>query len=249
MPLPYTFATAAAGNNPAQHLDANFSAVAALGVIGCTATGTNSIVLTTAANTPTLTALSNYLLFSFTAAATSTNSVSVQINALTAVPLYLAGTTGTQAGAGDVVQNVWYLIAYNGSLNSGSGGFVIVNAITSSGIFTKSFTSTAQTLSYGSLLTLPHSLGVAPTLIQAIAKCVISQGNWSTGDEFLLNPGPIYDVNDGVTAAQRGFAIYWDATNLYVRVPANAMIGSNKTTAAPFSMTAADWNLIFKAWA
>lgn len=124
--LPFTFANLS-GNVPAANLDANFVAVDAMGITQCTAVGTNTIGLTQNANQAVVSTYANYQQFSFVAVNNSTGLVTVNINSISALPLYSAGGT-TQAGSGSIVLGGFYVIAYNSALDSGLGGFVIVNA-------------------------------------------------------------------------------------------------------------------------
>lgn len=127
MALGTTYATLPTGNNAASLLDTSFSQVGAMGVTACTATGTNTILLTQKANQPTISAYNNYLLFSFVAAANSTGSVNINVNNISALPLYLSDGV-TAAASGSISINVLYLIVYNLALNSGAGGFQLVTS-------------------------------------------------------------------------------------------------------------------------
>lgn len=119
-PGPYASLT----NPNMSNLDQSIAALGAMGVIPCTATGTNTIALAPNANTPSLSGYANYQLFSFVAAATSTGAVQVSVASLGNLNLYKAGTIATQASTGDIVVNVFYLIAYVSSIS----GFVIISA-------------------------------------------------------------------------------------------------------------------------
>lgn len=125
MALPITFA----GLTTAQmvYLDQNFQAVGILGTMPTTATGTNAITLTQNASTPTVSAYSNYMRFSFVAVATSSAAITINVGALLALPLFLPDGV-TQAGSGDIRDTVYYEVAYVSSLNSGLGGFVLTGA-------------------------------------------------------------------------------------------------------------------------
>lgn len=109
--------------------------------------------------------------------------------------------------------------------------------------FTKSFTSSNQTITAAGTLSLAHGLGVMPSLVQVRLKCTSAEGNFSVGDEVIFNSG---DQN-----AHRGCAIVPDATNLVIRYgsDANTFNVNNKTTGASFAITNASWVAIFKAWA
>src|SRR5215469_6846491 len=128
MALPFIFAT----DQTAQMvwLDTNFGAVASTGIIPCTATGTNSIVLTPLANVQTITAYAIQglpLTFAFVAAATTTGATTIQVNALSALNAYLPDSV-TQVGAGQIVLNQFYIVRYNPALNSSAGGLAICSA-------------------------------------------------------------------------------------------------------------------------
>lgn len=94
------------------------------GIIQTTAAGTNAVSLTTTKQS--VAGYINLQLFSFMAANTSTGSVTVQVGGLAA--LQLINPSGVQAAAGDVVANSTYVVAFNSTLNSGAGGFIIVNS-------------------------------------------------------------------------------------------------------------------------
>src|SRR5579885_1219931 len=120
------FATAPGGSQiPLVQLDQNFNAVGAMGITQCTATGTNSIVLTPFTNQPSVNnPPQNLQRFSFIAAGTSTGSVTVQIAGGGIFNLYLPGGA-VQVGANGVALNSAYDIMFVSSLNNGAGGFVI----------------------------------------------------------------------------------------------------------------------------
>lgn len=126
MALPTVFANLSAGNQPIALLDTTLNALGAMGVQACTATGTNIITLTPAANQTTVAAYANYLLFGFVAANSTGGAVTLLVGALAALPVYRID--GTQAGSGDITAGVYYIVAYNSALNAGGGGFALVGA-------------------------------------------------------------------------------------------------------------------------
>lgn len=110
--------------------------------------------------------------------------------------------------------------------------------------FTKSYTSPNQTISQAGALTLAHSLGAMPTLIQVRLKCLTAELGYSIGDEV------IWQLNhSGLTS--RGVMVSPDATNLNVKFGnnANPFILLSKTTGTEGNVTNANWAAIFKAWA
>lgn len=106
MPLPITFANLPAGNNPAALLDQEFAAVASMGTTDCTATGTNTILLTAMANQPTPTGYAVGQTFSFPAPAINTGPVTLNVNALGPKNVTWAGAAlaGGELQPGQVIQ-------------------------------------------------------------------------------------------------------------------------------------------------
>lgn len=125
MALSTTFGvlTAATGGE----LDVNFAEVGALTTLRTGATGTNSIVLTPAANQPAVSGygLPNPVKFSFTAPATSTGAVTLEILSFGFLPVYTPN--GVQATTGTLVSGNYYEVTYTtGAIyNSGAGAWVL----------------------------------------------------------------------------------------------------------------------------
>ncbi len=134
MTLPVIFGPETAAQM--SQLDTNFAAVGALTTIQCTATGTNSLVLTPAANQPAVAGygLPNPLKFGFPAAATSTGAVSLEIGSLGNLPVYTIN--GVQATSGTLVSGNYYEVTYTtGAIyNSGNGAWVLSSYQPSTGL-------------------------------------------------------------------------------------------------------------------
>jgi len=126
MTYPTSFQSLSSGNQPLSLFDTMFNIVGQQGNIPCTASGTNAITLTPNTNYYAPAAYTNAQIVSFKAVATSTGAVTIQIGGLSLVNLYTAA--GVQANAGDLVLNSHYEAQYWGDLNTGSGGFLILNA-------------------------------------------------------------------------------------------------------------------------
>lgn len=124
MSYPTVFANLTAGNQPASLLDTMFNICGNQGNIACTATGTNAITLTPNTNFFSPGSYTNYQMFTFVAAATSTGNVTIQVAALAALPLFLSNLN--QASAGDIVSATSYTVVFNQALQSGSGGFQLL---------------------------------------------------------------------------------------------------------------------------
>ena len=123
---PTVFANLAAGNEPLSLFDTMFNVVGQQGNIPCTASGTNAITLTPSTNYYSPAAYTIAQIASFKAVATSTGSVTIAIGGLSLIKLFTAA--GVQAASGDVVLNTHYEVQYWADLDSGNGGFIILNA-------------------------------------------------------------------------------------------------------------------------
>lgn len=128
MALPIPSFASLTSPQPLSDFDLQFAAVAALGVIPCTATGTNAIALAPFANTPTISSYPDLSpSFAFVAQNTSTGAVTINVNSVGVRNAYKwNGQAG--AGAGDVIGGLIYIATPLQALNSGSGGFVINSA-------------------------------------------------------------------------------------------------------------------------
>lgn len=123
MPLPVTFA-ALASPVPLANLDLNFAAVGKLTTMPCAITGTNALTLTLATDTPTIAAYANYMRFSGIAASDSSSTVTAQVGALAALPIYKDGINGPEVLFGGEIQaGALVILTYDSALNSGAGGF------------------------------------------------------------------------------------------------------------------------------
>lgn len=136
--------------------------------------------------------------------------------------LYMAGATGGDKGAGTFNATALY-----------QNGVALP--------FTKSFESAQQTINNGGSLTLAHGLGVQPKLYQPYLQCTTAEFGYSIGDEILLNPG-------GGTA-NKGIAIWPDATNLNVRFGTSQPDIINKSNGSGSTINTANWKLVVRAWA
>ena len=116
------------------------------------------------------------------------------------------------------------------------------------GVFTKSFTSAEQTITSGGSLTLAHSLGASPSLIQTRLICKTAEGGYSIGDEVIV---PIFEHVVTTSNFQYGVSIVPDSTNLNIRYSNSVQlyIIPNKSTGTSFGITNANWKLVVRAWA
>lgn len=110
--------------------------------------------------------------------------------------------------------------------------------------FSSRYNSGNQTITSGGALTLAHSLGREPNIIQAWLKCQTAEAGYSIGDKLAT----------GVSAEQgisRGLSIVCDNTNVNVRFgsDANSFVILNKTTGTITTATNGNWRLVIDAWA
>lgn len=126
MPLPVTFATLGAGNQPLSLFDTQFGAVASLGYVPCAAgAGPNNITLTPFASTPNISSYPDLAPgFVFVAGATSTGAVTLNVNLVGSRNAY-KWNASAPAGAGDIVSGGIYRAVPLQALNAGAGGFAI----------------------------------------------------------------------------------------------------------------------------
>lgn len=113
------------GLQPFSLLDQSLADMGLLGIIPCSATGANALVLTPLASVaaPNVTSYANRLTFSFIAPATATGPVTISVAGLGALNAYTDGST--QAGSNAVILNSYYQATYSSSLNGGAGGFYL----------------------------------------------------------------------------------------------------------------------------
>jgi hypothetical protein len=116
-------------------------------------------------------------------------------------------------------------------------------AATTTGVFSQSFLSTEQTITSAGLLTLAHSLGSMPTLVQFRLICKVADNGYSIGDEVVVN-----NSVDGALSV--GIAATLDATNLSIRMGGLAQPFSilNKTTGTITALVNTSWRFIARAW-
>lgn len=127
MPLPFIFASS---NSPdLSWLDADFATLGYMVVIPCTFAGTNTITLTPVSYAPTLASYPEYQIFcGVYIAAANTGASTAQVVGLGALPIYKQGSAGPIALVGsELIFGNMVLLQYDSNLNSGAGGFHLIN--------------------------------------------------------------------------------------------------------------------------
>lgn len=109
----------------------------------------------------------------------------------------------------------------------------------------KYYESPEQTITSAGSITLPHSMGVEPVLLQGLLVCKTAQSGFSAGEKVFIT------VDTQESAVGRGMSIVPDATNLTIKYGnnANVVVVINKSTGTADSCTNANWRLVVRAWA
>lgn len=106
------------------------------------------------------------------------------------------------------------------------------------------FVSTAQTITSGGLLTIPHGLGAKPYNIMPSVVCITASSGYSVGDEIIMPP------SISISGAAYGLALWVDATNIYIRfgnVASTALVSAVKGTGAYALLVNTAWQLYVRA--
>lgn len=131
MALSYTFGTVNAAQG--SWLDTDFAEVGACTTIPCTASGTNTLIVSLSDNTPSA-AYADYQRYGFIAAATNTGPTNANVGALGLLPVYKDTVSGPVAlTGGEVVGGNYCVLVYDSALNGGSGGFHLQTAPSTAG--------------------------------------------------------------------------------------------------------------------
>lgn len=196
----------------------------------------------------------------FNVTAASGNTTVAGILGVTGATTLSAALTVSAGGAAITGNsNVTGTLGVSSTLTASNGFTVSAGAVTlpsgsvanaslvSPPIFTKSFTSSQQTITAAGSLTLAHSLGTTPTLMQVRLVCIQAGGEagYAQNDETPIS------LNCQDTDSSPGVAIVPDATNLNIRFGANAVTFRvlNKTTGSITDITNSKWKIVFYAWA
>jgi hypothetical protein len=114
-------------------------------------------------------------------------------------------------------------------------------------VFTKSFTSTGNTISSAGSLTLAHGLGVKPALIMTTIVCTGAEAGYSVGDELHVSLGGPYT---GTSVTASGGAVTIDATNINIKWASSSSVFSamiRKDTGGTANLTNSNWTLSVRA--
>ena len=150
-------------------LDANFLILSGLVNVPCTVAGTNTLTLTSTANTSTLATYLNYLTLVGVAVNTNSGAVTANFQSFGALNVYKDTPGGPQVLTGsEIVQNCEFTLIYDSALNSGAGGFHLKD------ISGPLFNTQLSTVSFG-------AIGA-----QASAQATVAFANVAVNDNIIM---------------------------------------------------------------
>ncbi len=111
------------------------------------------------------------------------------------------------------------------------------------GVLSAQYESAEQSVIAGGLLTLAHSLGAIPKLVQIWMICKVADAGFAIGDTVVISPD--YNSDNG---GNEGHVTYVDATNVYVRTGNGSILFLNKTGTTWVGINKTSWRYIVRAW-
>lgn len=149
---------------------------------------------------------------------------------------------GTLTSADVTADRTW-------TLPDKSGTVAMTSDITTP-IFSASFLSSNQTITSAGALTIPHSLGMLPKIVQCFLKCIDAGGDVGYAQNDLVAISiPLSD--GGTSASTIGMSITLDTTNINVRFANGGQfcLLPDKSTGVYAAITNTKWALIIGAYA
>lgn len=220
MALPIAFSNNTSPTGP--QLDGNFAAVGALTVIACLVSGTNALVLTPNANSPTVVAYANYGRYSGVAVSSNTAASTARIGGLAALPVYRDTPAGPVALSGnEIIAGCAFTLIYDSALNAGSGGFHLVS-------MANAFPFTGGTI-VGSIVLTNGTLSTVTLNGGTINTPTLTGGFGSLGSLQVGGVGSLGSLMVGATAATLSRMVTDIATLSYTVILANTSQIQNMT--------------------
>lgn len=111
-------------------------------------------------------------------------------------------------------------------------------------VFAAAYDSGDQTITAAGALTLAHSLGAAPKIVQCLLHCSSTELNYSAGDFVVIGP-------TGADSSNTGVSVVPDATNLNIRFGQAAQVFyiPDKTTGVGTAIDPTKWKFVVRAYA
>lgn len=169
------------------------------------------------------------LLFGGTGATTASG-------ARTALGLGTSATLDVGVAANNVVQ-------LNGSSQLPAVSGVNLTGITASQIsglpFSKSYTSTPQSITDGGTITLTHGLGAVPKFAIATLACSTNNSGYTVGQVFFANPA------GDITNVSTGNSLIYSSTTVVIRFGSSGQELTNPTNGAGTLAASADFTITY----
>lgn len=118
----------------------------------------------------------------------------------------------------------------------------IKGAINSIVGFDGNFAASVSSYSNGDTITVAHSLGIIPQLINAYARCTSADAGFTVGQQVQIQ---------GMTVIGNGYyggTVYADATNVYLQIATNGLYFLSSSGGASTVLTPANWDIRIYAW-
>jgi hypothetical protein len=178
-------------------LDNNFTTFGALVPIPCTIAGINTLTLTQNGTgvvpTPTISAYTTDMTFSWVATGTNTGPTTATIGSVGALPVYKDTAAGPVALIGnEIIANNAITLRYDAALNSGNGGFHLTSSTATVGA---AISPSSVQVNGNSTLTNLYS-GNSPTLTFTATPGWLSQDQLFSVTAALANGGLLPAVGD-----------------------------------------------------
>lgn len=186
----HLFANDTAPTGP--ELDSNFAIYGTLTPIPCVVSGTDTLALTVNASGVTVPQYNQYQQYTGVAAASNNGPVNASVGSLAQLPVYKDSPSGPTALTGnEIIQNCAVNIMYDSALNSGGGGFHLINQPAISGT-AQSFSSI--TIGGGQTITRVQSTLASLTFSSMNPQTTQDQSILLAGvkveDNILIGPPP-----------------------------------------------------------
>lgn len=151
-----------------------------------------------------------------------------------------AGNTAARPATG-----VNGMMRYNSDLAAFEGYQAGAWSPVGAGQISKQFISSAQTVTSGALLTIPHGLGADPKLIRAVMICAVAEQGFAVGNR--VEAALVSNQPD----PSRGVVVFSDSTNIYLRYGSNAntLVTINNTNGNAVVLTNTSWRYELRAYA
>ena len=108
------------------------------------------------------------------------------------------------------------------------------------------FTSTEQTITTASLLTIPHGLGVYPEFLRTYAVCKTAEFGYAVGDRLEV----LHGLTQAVGSSETNISLRADTENIYLIYgnSTNPITAIRADTANGAALTKAKWRIVVKAF-